>query len=88
MRCGCGGMGCSITARCSTVLRHPPREPDYRSLRSHGDFLANLELGRDTLERAVRAAFNATLVHDDWPRDRVARLVTERYGTSEWTRRL
>ena len=70
------------------VLRHPPREPDYRSLRSHGDVLANLELGRDPLERAVRAAFNATLVHDDWPRDRVARLVTERYGTSEWTRRL
>ena len=70
------------------VLRHPPREPDYRSQRSHGDFLANLQLGRETLERAVRAAFNATLVHGDWPHDRVARLVSDRYGTSEWTRRL
>jgi len=70
------------------VLRHPPREPDYRSFRSHGDFLANLELGRETLERAVRGSFNATIVHGDWPRDRVARLVAERYGTSEWTRRL
>lgn len=70
------------------VLRHPPREPDYRSRRSHGDFLVNLELGRETLERIVRAAFNATLAHGEWPRDRVARLVAERYGTRDWTRRL
>ncbi len=70
------------------VLRHPPREPDYRSRRPHGEFLANLGLGRETLEQIVRAAFNATLRHGEWPRDRVARLVAERYGTSEWTGRL
>lgn len=70
------------------VLRHPPREPDYRSRRSHGDFLANLGLGRKTLEQIVRAAFNAARTHDDWPRDRVARLVAERYAASDWTRRL
>ena len=70
------------------VLRHPPREPDYRSHRSHGDFLANLELGRETLEQIVRTAFNATISHGDWPRDRVARLVAERYAASDWTSRL
>jgi len=70
------------------VLRHPPREPDYRSRRSHGDFLANLGLGRETLEQVVRSAFNATLTRDEWPRDRVNRLVTERYSASEWTSRL
>ena len=70
------------------VLRHPPREPDYRSRRSHGEFLANLGLGRETLERVIRAAFHATRSHGEWPRDRVARLVAERYGTSEWTSRL
>jgi len=70
------------------VLRHPPREPDYRSRRSHGDFLMNLALGRETLERIVRTAFQATRVHGEWPRDRVARLVADRYGTSEWTTRL
>lgn len=70
------------------VLRHPPREPDYRSQRSHGDFLANLKLGRDVLEGVVRRAFNATLVSPGWPRDRVATLVSERYSAHEWTRRL
>ncbi len=71
-----------------TVLRHPPREPDYRSRRPHGEFLANLGLGRERLEQIVRAAFHATRTHGEWPRDRVARLVAERYGTSEWTSRL
>jgi lipoate-protein ligase A len=71
-----------------TVLRHPPREPDYRSQRPHGEFLANLGLGREPLEQIVRAAFHATLTYGEWPRDRVARLVAERYGTSEWTGRL
>jgi len=70
------------------VLRHPPREPDYRSRRPHGDFLMNLDLGRESLEHVVRTAFHATRTQSDWPRDRVARLVAERYGTSDWTSRL
>jgi len=70
------------------VLRHPPREPDYRSRRSHSDFLANLNLGREALEKIVRTAFNATLVKGDWPSDRVSRLVAERYAATDWTRRL
>jgi lipoate-protein ligase A len=70
------------------VLRHPPREPDYRSRRSHGEFLVNLELGREMLERIVRAAFHAALTHGEWPRERVARLVAERYAACDWTKRL
>ena len=72
----------------SRVLRHPPREPDYRGGRHHGAFLANLGLGRHTLERLVRAAFRATAVQEDWPRDRVVRLVRERYTATDWTERL
>jgi lipoate-protein ligase A len=70
------------------VLRHPPREPAYRGSRPHAAFLANLGLGRDRLDAAVRAAFHATARRGDWPRNAVERLVRERYADADWTRRL
>ena len=72
----------------SRVLRHPPREPDYRRRRPHGEFVTNLNLGRAVLESLVRRAFGATPARADWPRDRVARLVCERYRRADWTHRL
>jgi lipoate-protein ligase A len=69
------------------VLRHPPREPGYRAGRSHGDFLANLLLGRDVLEAVVRRAFGATRDRSHWPADRMARLVRDRYADPSWTAR-
>lgn len=72
----------------SRLLRHPPREPEYRAGRHHGEFLANLGLGREPLARAVRQAFAATEERDDWPRDRVADLLRQRYRDSHWTHRL
>jgi lipoate-protein ligase A len=41
------------------LLRHPPREPDYRNRRPHGQFLANLPLPRAAVIDAVRDAFGA-----------------------------
>jgi lipoate-protein ligase A len=70
------------------VVRHPPREPGYRAGRDHGAFLANLELGRPALEAAVRTAFGADTVRSDWPVERVAMLVRERYDDPAWTCRL
>ena len=70
------------------VLRHPPREPGYRAGRPHGAFLANLGLGRPRIEEAVRAAFGAVAAAADWPQDRVAALVRDRYADSAWTERL
>ena len=72
----------------SRVLRHPPREPGYRARRPHGEFLANLGLGRSRLETLVREAFAAAQTRSLWPIDRVARLVRDRYADADWTRRL
>ena len=70
------------------ILRHPPREPDYRARRPHRDFLANLGLGMQALETAVREAFAASHQRTTWPSARVARLVSERYASAAWTNRL
>lgn len=70
------------------ILRHPPREPDYRARRPHREFLANLGLGVRSLEAAVREAFGATQLSTAWPQARVARLVAERYASAAWTNRL
>ena len=72
----------------SRVLRHPPREPDYRGRRPHGEFLTNLSVGRTVLESLVRRAFGAATARTEWPRDRVERLVRERYRRADWTHRL
>lgn len=70
------------------VLRHPPREPGYRGGRDHGEFLANLALGRGPLEHAVRRAFRAEVRRTDWPRERVAQLLHTRYLDASWTDRI
>jgi lipoate-protein ligase A len=70
------------------LLRHPPREPEYRGGRPHRAFLANLGLGRPAIEAAVRRAFGATAVRHEWPTAVVARLVTERYSNPAWVGRL
>lgn len=72
----------------SRLLRHPPREPGYRAGREHGSFLANLGLGREVIDRAIRRAFAAEVTAGDWPAARVAALVQERYASREWTERL
>lgn len=70
------------------VLRHPPREPAYRAGRGHGDFLANLGLGRRVISTAVQQAFAADEPRDDWPRAAVADLLRGRYLDAAWTHRL
>ena len=73
------------------LLKHPPREPDYRGRRPHSAFLANVGLGRQALEALVRMAFGVAADAariTSWSAERVERLVRERYADATWTDRL
>jgi hypothetical protein len=70
------------------VERRRRRRGPSRARRPHGEFLANLGLGQPALEAIVRRAFGATADRREIPRDRVERLVRERYGRPDWTERL
>jgi len=68
----------------TTCLRTAPRQPEYRCAREHGEFVANLPVGREPLEAALKAAWPSAGELNDWPRARVAELVRERYRRDEW----
>lgn len=68
-------------------LAMPPRQPEYRAGRPHGDFLTNLPLGHAELRRALIAGFGANEPEADWPAAETARLAAEKYGSREWNYR-
>lgn len=65
-------------------LKTPPRQPDYRAGRAHDAFVVNLPLPVESLRAAVSEAWAIDEQRDDWPRDRVAILVEEKYRRGEW----
>jgi len=65
-------------------LRMPPRQPAYRAGRGHGQFVANLGVSAGALRRALIAGFAASNPLGEWPRERMERLVAERYSLAEW----
>lgn len=70
------------------VLGTPPRQPEYRAKRSHGEFVCNLPIGREELRQSVLAGWNCEEVRPDWPKEVTRRLVVDRYGADEWNSRL
>ena len=71
----------------SRYLRMPDKQPNYRGNRSHEAFVANLPADRETLERLIRAEWNAKERLVTWPEARTRELVRDKYGTQEWTLR-
>lgn len=66
-------------------LPMPSREPDYRQGRSHREFLMNVSVPAAAIKRTLAGIWSATTEMPAAPRDRIARLVTERYATNAWT---
>ena len=68
-------------------LASPPRVPEYRRGREHGEFVTNLPLSRAELCASLIKAWNADEPLETWPRERVDRLVAERYSQDDWNLR-
>jgi lipoate-protein ligase A len=68
------------------LLRWPPRQPEYRRRRPHGEFVTNLPVKAADLRQALAASFAAHEPLEAWPHELTARLVAERYATAEWNR--
>ncbi|MGL4549605.1 MAG: lipoate--protein ligase family protein [Gemmataceae bacterium] len=71
----------------SRYLTLPPRRPEYRAGRDHGDFVTNAPLTRAELVARLAGGWEASDAFAGWPAAAVARLVGEKYGRDSWSRR-
>jgi len=71
-----------LIAQC---LGDPIRQPEYRSQRSHHEFLTQLPTSTTLLSSAIVKQWEATESLEEWPRGLTDRLITQKYGQSEWT---
>lgn len=66
------------------LLLEPPRQPDYRLGRPHGEFVTNLEIPGSVLRSVLTDQFAAHKPLVDWPAERTVRLVARRYSSGAW----
>ena len=66
-----------------TLLRMPSRQPDYRAGRSHGNFLANLNLPANKIKAAMKKIWNATDELRDFPKQQIQK-TAQKYSSRDW----
>lgn len=66
------------------LLRHPPREPEYRRGRLHSDFVTNLPVSPELLTHALREVWQADQPLQDLPLEIMHQLVVEKYSQASW----
>lgn len=71
--------------RIGQFLAAPTRTPEYRGDRPHTEFVTNLPLTGEQLRQALLDGWQAHVPLQPWPRQRVADLVSSRYGVEgQW----
>ena len=78
--------------RIYRTLRMPQQQPDYRASRPHAEFVTNLNIKSDDVEKALTNAWNVT--EDAAPElteeinTRAKAFVEDKYGRDDWNRRI
>ncbi|MEO1497486.1 MAG: lipoate--protein ligase family protein [Planctomycetota bacterium] len=73
-------------ALIETLLRTPPRQPEYRGGRSHTDFVANLPIGEEAIATAIASEWRATPAKpSEFLLAETDRLATDKYDSDAWT---
>jgi len=66
------GMSADLVAR---YLRHPSRQPDYRSNRPHQTFLRTINAPPQTIKQAIASSWDAEPMDGTWPTGRMPRAI-------------
>ena len=67
-----------------TCLGAPPRQPDYRQGRPHGEFVTNLPASAAALRGAIVEVWDAREPVTSTPREIIEGLIAEKYSRPEW----
>jgi len=68
----------------SEWLPMPSKQPDYRESRPHSDFLTNINVSAEKVKAALRRAWKAEELLEDFPAEMMSALAREKYATREW----
>ena len=66
------GMSADLVAR---YLKHPSRQPDYRSDRPHQTFLRTINAPPQTIKQAIASSWDAEPMDGTWPTGRMPRAI-------------